>query len=387
MANLVFKVHSRTRYQASKFPLHLRPEEDELLSSWLIRLALLHHTMPCTFTNLFLPETRNKLWSADIDLQAAPAVLCALSDKSGLPVCKLHLMTLKSYEGYIFQQAFPKTKETQFINRTGMRGRRCRLPAFRYCPQCLKEDISPYLRKKWRLSFSTACLQHRCFLLDRCPQCDNAVTHYRKPLIGAFPNCDLCGFPLSEAEVEGIAQESYGLTAIQKIYSIIDSGFVIMNGVPIYSFLFFQVIHHLCKAAYSWNKTTGFLDHEIMLHQLSNLPWEQKAREVEDVRLKEQYLLFSGVMHFFDPYPGNFIDYCTRNRLGKTELSRDLRIPYWYCGILDRFDLKYWPVSDEEVRNATRFIQAHGMKQQLKALQELIGRRLDPRKRGRGRQI
>lgn len=339
MAELVFKVHGRTRYQASKFPLHLRPEEDELLSSWLIRLALLHHTMPCTFTNLFLPETRNKLWSADLDLQAAPAVLCALSDKSGLPVCRLHLMTLKSYEGFLFEQAFPKNKETQFINRTGMRGRRCRRPALRFCPLCLKEDASPYVRKKWRLSFSTACLKHRCFLLDRCPRCEAPVTLYRRPVISDFPNCDVCGFSLSEAEVEGIPQESYGLTAIQKIYSIIDNGFIIMNGVPIYSFLFLQVVHHFSKAAYSWGKTKGFLDHEIMRHQLSDLPWEQKVREVEDVPLKEQYLLFSGVIRLFDPYPSNFIDYCVQNSLGKTQLSKDLHVtPFWFLEMTDLFD-------------------------------------------------
>ena len=338
--------------------------------------------MPSTFTNLFLSETRNKLWSADIDLQAAPAVLCALSDKSGLPVCKLHLMTLKSYEGYIFEEAFTKNKETPFVNRTGMRGRRCRRPALRYCPLCFKEDTSPYLRKKWRLSFSTACLKHRCFLLDRCPRCGNAVTHYRRPVIGDFPNCDLCGFPLREAEVEGIVQDSYGLTAIDKIYKVIDSGFLMMNGVPVYSFLFFKIVHHLCKAAYFWDKTARFLDHEIMRHQLDDLPWGQKARELEDVRLKEQYLLFSGVMHLFDPYPRNFLDYCVRNGLGKTDLTKDLRvIPFWFLEITDRFDLEYWPVSEEEVRNATQYVIAHDMRRDRKTVEELVGRGLDPRKR------
>ncbi|WP_226377738.1 hypothetical protein [Citrifermentans bremense] len=138
------------------------------------------------------------------------------------------------------------------------------------------------------------------------------------------------------------------MTAIKKIYEILDNGFLILKGIPVYSFLFFRIVHHLCKAAYFWDKKMGLIDHEIMQHQLRDLPWEQKVRELEDVRLKEQYLIFSGVMRLFDPYPDNFLGYCVQNGLGRTDLSKDLGIiPFWYSEMTDLFDLKYWRLSKE----------------------------------------
>ena len=41
------------------FILHPHPQEDELLSSWLVRISLAHDTMPCSFTNMHFPEYKN----------------------------------------------------------------------------------------------------------------------------------------------------------------------------------------------------------------------------------------------------------------------------------------------------------------------------------------
>lgn len=75
---LVYKVRSQRIYFGFKFPRKIRPFHGELLGSWLTCLSLLHRTVPVTFTNMFMPETRNKLWSADLDLQADSTVLDAL---------------------------------------------------------------------------------------------------------------------------------------------------------------------------------------------------------------------------------------------------------------------------------------------------------------------
>lgn len=37
------------------------------------------------------------------------------------------------------------------------------------CPKCLQE--AAYLRGEWHLAFNTACWQHGCQLIERCPQC------------------------------------------------------------------------------------------------------------------------------------------------------------------------------------------------------------------------
>lgn len=319
MTRLVFKVHGQGIYASFKFLLKLRPMEDELLSSWLVRLALLHRTMPMTFTNLYMPQTRNKLWSADIDLQADTGLLSMLSAKCGMPVELLERMTLRGYEGYLFERAFPKNGGTQFVLPLRMRGRHSSYFGLRFCPLCLREDDKPVFRRKWRLSFSTACLRHACFLLDRCPACQSSLTIYRRPSPENFPCCDKCGSQLREAEVERIIdKDSYGLKAIERMYEILDSGFVMLGDTPVYSFLYFSVIHQLSKVVYFWDRTKGFLDHEVMRGRMEGLDWRPKVATLEEVRLKEQYLLFSGLMRLFDDYPDRLVEYCRRNGLGKT---------------------------------------------------------------------
>lgn len=322
------------------------------------------------------------LWSVDMDLQSAPDFLSTLATKSGAPLEALQAMTLEGYEGYLFEKAFTKTGGTQFILPLRMRGRQNTSHGLRFCPVCLREDEQPYFRRKWRLSFSTACVRHKCFLRDRCPACLAPLTVYRRPSVVDFPNCDKCGFPLKSAEVEPIARGSYGLKAIKRMYAILGCGFIMLGEVPVYSFLFFIIIHQLWKAAHFWDKTDGFLHHEVMKDRVDDLTWELKPTVLDQIRLKEQYLFFSGLMHLFEDYPHRLMDYCRRNRFGKTELTRDLRIvPYWYSKIVDRFDHTFWPLSCDEVSSVLEYMKSKDMDVQLDRVKSLIGRGIDFRKR------
>ncbi len=298
--------------------------------------------MPCTFTNLYLPDTRNKLWANDVDLQAEEELLQTLSFKSSIPAETLRSMTLKSYEGYLFERLYPMCGGTPFMLPMGMRGRQSRLPGLRFCPRCLQEEERPYFRKKWRLSFSTACLRHMCFLQERCPICQAPVNIYRKPLGIESPCSYKCGCHYRNVDVELIDSDSYGLKALSRMYNILDNGFVMLGDSPVHSFLFFSVIHQLSKVVYFWDRTKGFLDQEVMKSCIEGLDWQVKAATLEEVRLKEQYLLFSGLMRIFDDYPNRLVEYCRRNGLGKTELVKDLRmVPFWYSRIVDQFDRSF----------------------------------------------
>lgn len=339
----IYKIRERN-YGKARFLLHPRPQEDELLSSWLVRMAGEHFTAPATFTNLYLPEWRNVLWSCDLDLQADERLLDALEVKSGVSRSSLLSMTLRGYEGYLCERVHAKTGGTQFVLPLRMRARRNTFFGLRYCPECLRGDEIPYFRRKWRLAFSTACLRHRCFLRDRCPDCQAPLTIYRRSSAADFPSCVKCGFRLKDAESVAIDKNSYGLKAIERIYEILDNGFVILGGAPVYSFLFFCVLHQLSKAVYCWDKTKGFLSHELMRDCAGDLIWGSKAPVLEEIRLKEQYLIFSGLMRLFDKYPENLIGYCLRNKMGKTELTRDLRVvPRWYLMVAERFNLSTAP--------------------------------------------
>lgn len=276
-----------------------------------------------------------------------------LSAKAAMSVETLRHMTFRAYEGVLFERLYSTSGVTPFLLKLKMRGRSSTSAGGRRCPLCLMDDDRPYFRKKWRLSFSTACLRHQCFLLDRCPACQAPLTIYRRLSEKGFPTCDKCGKLLRDADVEFIDQGSYGLKAIERMYDILDAGYVVLGDTPLYSFLFFCVIHQLSKVVYFFDRAKGFLDHEIMLDRMEDIPWQPKALVLEVVRLKEQYLLFSGLMSLFDDYPDNMLDYGLRNKLGKTELTKDLHaVPFWYSKIVELFDRSFWPVWSGEVSSA-----------------------------------
>lgn len=319
------------------FRYHPLPQEDELLSSWIVRTAFVHLTDPATFINLYLPEWKNIFWMCDIDVSADEKLLQTLARKSGVTYELLYSLTLKSYEGYLSEHITGKTRNP-FIQSLG---RYCRVKVnhgLRFCPLCLKEDEHPYFRKKWRLSFSTACLKHKCFLKDRCAKCGSAVNLYRtmRERDSGISYCYNCGADLRQESVEQISEGSYGLWAIKRLYEILETGVYTLRNGYLYSFLFFDVLRLFVRLVYYWGRIRGLLDHEVMRGYIDFHTQKLRNNLIENIPLKEQYLLFSGLVRLFEGYPGRILSFSGVNRLRGSDLTRDMRyIPFWWQGIID----------------------------------------------------
>lgn len=383
MADFAYKVKSRRfNCERIRFQYHPLPREDELLSSWLTRTALSHLTDPATFVNLYLPEWKNILWTRDIDVSADRRLLEALSLKSGLSYEVLYGLTLKSYESFLAEKISPKTINP-FIKSLKNHGRVKVGYGLRFCPECLKSGETPYFRKKWRLSFSTACIVHNCFLLDRCQKCRAPLTLYRNYYEYGFPICHKCGFDLRRAQTEPIDPGSYGLTAIRRLYEILDTGIFRYKDKYVYSFLFFRVLRHFVKLTKFWGRTAGLLEHEVMKKNIVITDEERNHNSIDDIPLKEQYLLFSGVVKMFEDYPESFLSFCNLNRLRFTDLTRDVgRLPYWYEEVVRDFDKGWEKISIEEVKNVIRYIEKKGIIANKWKVAKLMGVCPDFRKRG-----
>lgn len=341
-------------------------------------MALLHRTIPATFTNLYLPETRNALWSSDIDMQADPTLLSRLSEKSGLSVESLHDMTLEGYESFLFERALKSTGGTLFVNPLGLRGRRNRLPGLRFCPACLKEDEQPYFRRKWRLSFSVACLTHRCFLLDRCPGCGTPFTPYLSCEKGRIGACYKCGLDYVVQDVMAQPASTGVLCAVQKIHSVLNDGYVLVGGVPVYSQLYFRVVHQLMKVLAS-RKSGPRLFAGIGLELSTSLA----GRTFESVALQGQAELLAGATWLLEDWPHRLIEVCARQRILSSSLLRDLDgAPFWYWRVVH--ELLYRPdriVSEDEIRAAVSYMKRQGLQVSECSLSGLLGVRQIFRKR------
>src|SRR5262249_26619441 len=78
-------------------PRHVKPQSDELLSSWLTRVSLAHGLQPRTFGSILWPAKAS--WTGDIDRRATPEMLSILAQKTATSPRQALATTLRAYEG------------------------------------------------------------------------------------------------------------------------------------------------------------------------------------------------------------------------------------------------------------------------------------------------
>jgi hypothetical protein len=83
----------------ARWPLHPPPLDDELLSSWLTRLATGYEMEPDTFCQHVLDLPQQSLSSIDTDPPAG--LLATLADHTGWSISRVEATTLRRYEGIL----------------------------------------------------------------------------------------------------------------------------------------------------------------------------------------------------------------------------------------------------------------------------------------------
>lgn len=191
------------------WPVRYKPLPDELLSSWLVRLAHGHGLKVQTFCNLIFGN-RLQVWNRDIDRLGPDWLVNELSARTGTPLEIAHRTTLRAYEGLLYPQ-FKLSGVLQWILTLKMYHRKHEGFGLQYCPLCLLEEPEPYFRKSWRVAFNTVCVQHQCMMRDRCPNCGAGVAFHRRDMgrcdvvvTDSLAGCHRCGFDLGEVGAEPI---------------------------------------------------------------------------------------------------------------------------------------------------------------------------------------
>lgn len=85
------------------WPIRYKPLPDELLSSWLVRLAHGHGLKVQTFCNAIFGE-RLQVWNRDIDRLAPSWLLNELSLRTGTHYSAAASTTLRNYEGLLYRK-------------------------------------------------------------------------------------------------------------------------------------------------------------------------------------------------------------------------------------------------------------------------------------------
>jgi len=370
------------KYKNSKFPIRLKPLKNELLSSWLIRVAYAHYMNPPAFISLYFDNFDRQIFHRDIDLIGINEnFIKQLVFKTYYKKEDFLGMTLKSYEGYLFIN-LNKSNRNLFVLQPRFKKGRAIKKAIRFCPLCLKESIEQHLKKQWRLSFSTICLKHKCFLHDNCPECGEVFSpNKRKYDINEY-HCHKCGFSFSNSTIKYVSKSSSGFKNIQKINEILESGVFIFEGKPILSIFFFPILKQILRFLYFYNyRKIKIFEKESNLLKIK-LPFKknEKKRFIEDLSIKEHYILFTVAMEILKE-KSSLEKYIKDNNIGASFLNRGLDyIPFWYDELIKPFNEKYYFPTNEEIKSAVKHLKKNGIKPSYKKLSKIFDCYLDKRR-------
>lgn len=232
------------------WPIRPLPLPDELLSSWLVRLAHGQGLKAQTFCNLSFGG-QHQVWNRDVDRLAPPWLLQELSFRTGTQLPTIVSTTLRAYEHHLYPK-FRSAGCLQWILGLKMYHRKRAGFGLQFCPLCLRRDRVPYYRKSWRVALATSCPIHGNMLLDRCPRCHASIAAHRVDMRDrtfserALSYCHACGFDLSESQT---SQPDYYDQGAAKVLTAVCSvcGFNPSPGCTDWNLDHINVLHHLCQ--------------------------------------------------------------------------------------------------------------------------------------------
>lgn len=234
------------------FPIKVLPQEDELLSSWLVRLAIAHGQKLHTFTRLLW--NKSGIWARDIDRSVTKEQIEVLANRCGVKFDIALETTFESYIGWIYE-THKFLGPNPWLTTIGVYHRKRIKFGQQFCWKCLAEDSKPYFRRHWRLAFFTVCVKHKISFSDRCHKCFFPVNFHRDELGNYFSfapgfltrcfNCqsDLRKGLITESEVPADEIEFY-----EKLNKSIEVGFwQLTPNRKIHSLAFFAGLRQILK--------------------------------------------------------------------------------------------------------------------------------------------
>ncbi len=326
------------------WPIHLKPRANELLSSWMIRLAHSHGYKVERMCRILFGRD-HALWSRDVDRLAPSGVLAKLCEVTGAKPERANLTTLASYAGFLSEQV-PPGGHSSWIVSLHISHRQRIAPGLMYCSRCLQHNDSAYFRRTWRLAFVTVCTEHGIVLHDTCWQCKSPVMPHRvdigkrgaTPRDRSFVRCWKCGCKLSHGDAKPC--DEYLLAFTRSLEAVAESGFAnLVNHLGLHSVSYFSGIRILARLAAK----------KIGLSTVS----------IEKLPVGERLAAMRQVAEWHESWPTNFLQ---AMRLGRTTYSEIVQpreiLPFWLEDIARPLKRHQHPTRNaNEIAAAARLVE------------------------------
>lgn len=363
-------------------PMHPQPRPDEVISSWMVRLAFANGYPLHTFYACLLGY-RGAIWTRDVDRHPSSSLLDILEHQTGQTKIALHAMTLAAYEGVIFEN-LPHIGNATWILPVGVFHRTRRRAGLQFCPRCLEEDSIPYYRRYWRLALYAMCERHLCVMQENCPQCKATVAFYRHGIgrgkeipLDALRLCHECGFDLSQAAsfIPNWA-DIRSLNNFKKILGRFESGCLPFEfnttyfGIP-----YFHGVRVLVSVIHGRN---GLRLRQLLSRDVGVDFGQSASRsglDFEYLTAAERLNLLLAVTWLMEEWPTRFIAMCVEANFTRSRLAEEVSsLPFWLAQVADdHLDNRLLLPGKQEVICACSFLLSTGNDVSPQALGSLMG--------------
>ncbi|MFO6421540.1 TniQ family protein [Hylemonella sp. W303a] len=324
---------------SSLWPVRYKPYPDELLTSWLVRLAWGHGLKVQTFCNLIFGGQR-QVWNRDVDRLGPDWLVNELADRTGTPRQVAHATTLRAYEGVLYPK-FRTSGTLLWVQTLMMYHRKREGFGLQFCPVCLAEDDKPYYRKSWRVSFNTMCIRHQVMLRDRCAQCGAPVIFHRMEMgqgkvseVGSMGNCHACGCPLADSPRE----EIWGHDDIALDFHADLCRAIAEEETQSVDLDVMRVMHQLVRLMLTRHKTVALRQHVCRELQVKDLVKVSGRVGLETMPLMERHHLVQLVSWLMVDLAGRLEVAWRARAVRYNHLGRDFEgAPNWYRAICEQF--------------------------------------------------
>jgi len=159
------------RRRIEVLPARRRPFPDELVTSWLTRLARANALKVQEILTLANEGRRHNLLNHDLDASLPTHVVTGMARLCAIPADEIIGLTLDAKADRLISFEISKTGTRRWTLPVTRRNRKPTSNWIQLCIECLRQDDIPYLRQHWRYAFMTICPTHGCLLIDACPCC------------------------------------------------------------------------------------------------------------------------------------------------------------------------------------------------------------------------
>lgn len=365
------------------WPVHLKPQPYELLSSWLTRLAHGHGLKLQTFCAIVFGNEKN-IWNRDLDKFAPDWLIEKIAVATGTSIKSVINTTLKSYEGVLYETHQPNGN-TRWVNPLGIYHRKHQHYGLQFCPICLAQDRKPYFRKYWRLAFYTECEKHHILLHDRCPDCGYAINFHRaemgiRTLIKpkSIVHCYKCGFDLRQATNNFINCENWETTVqFRTLLEFHELGWLFTNKCTFnYSHQLFDVLRHLCVLISSNHRAKcllPFIAEKLKIN--ASMIARFRTTSFEKCGVHDRHVLFHCALWLIADWPERFIWVSNSHNLTKAYLLHDFADPpFWFLSVINReLNHTQYSPAKEEINSAKNYLINKDEKAGITRVSHLMG--------------